>query len=153
MASFGEQTGGSPFGRTLPYHAGGPGGSAGLSGVLRNLPPGDVSGRIPGPQIVEKKALVFDPIFTSSGGFTASRPPAYYDLDSGSPLGRGPPPRRKRGDHLNLLEIQEITERYQAENGEIFALDHISFSMKEGEFLSIVGPSGCGKFSRNSHRP
>ncbi len=96
-------------------------------------------------QIVEKKALIFDPIFTSSGGFTASRPPAYYDLDSGSPLGRGPPPRRKRGDHLNLLEIQEITERYQAENGEIFALDHISFSMKEGEFLSIVGPSGCGK--------
>ncbi len=46
---------------------------------------------------------------------------------------------------MNLLEIQDITESYQAENGEIFALDHISFSMGKGEFLSIVGPSGCGK--------
>jgi NitT/TauT family transport system ATP-binding protein len=46
---------------------------------------------------------------------------------------------------LNLLEIQDVTESYQAENGEIFALDRISFSMEKGEFLSIVGPSGCGK--------
>lgn len=46
---------------------------------------------------------------------------------------------------MELLKIQDITESYQAENGEIFALDHISFSMGKGEFLSIVGPSGCGK--------
>ena len=46
---------------------------------------------------------------------------------------------------MNLLEIQDVTESYQAENGEIFALDRISFSMEKGEFLSIVGPSGCGK--------
>ena len=46
---------------------------------------------------------------------------------------------------MNLLEIQDVTESYQAENGEIFALDRISFSMDKGEFLSIVGPSGCGK--------
>ncbi len=47
--------------------------------------------------------------------------------------------------HLDLLRVQDITESYQAENGEIFALDHICFSMEKGEFLSIVGPSGCGK--------
>lgn len=46
---------------------------------------------------------------------------------------------------MNLLEIQDITESYQAENGEIAALDPISFTMERGEFLSIVGPSGCGK--------
>ena len=46
---------------------------------------------------------------------------------------------------MNLLEIQDVTESYQAETGEIFALDRISFSMEKGEFLSIVGPSGCGK--------
>lgn len=46
---------------------------------------------------------------------------------------------------LTLLQLQNITESYQAENGEIFALDNISFSMEKGEFLSIVGPSGCGK--------
>jgi len=46
---------------------------------------------------------------------------------------------------LDLLRVQELSESYQAENGEIFALDHISFAMKKGEFISIVGPSGCGK--------
>ena len=46
---------------------------------------------------------------------------------------------------MDLLRVQDITESYQAENGEIFALDHISFSMEKGEFVSIVGPSGCGK--------
>lgn len=46
---------------------------------------------------------------------------------------------------MDLLRVQDITESYQAENGEIFALDHICFSMEKGEFLSIVGPSGCGK--------
>ena len=30
-------------------------------------------------------------------------------------------------------------------DGETKALEHISFSMKEGDFLAIVGPSGCGK--------
>ena len=30
-------------------------------------------------------------------------------------------------------------------HGETKALDHISFGVKEGEFLAIVGPSGCGK--------
>ena len=47
--------------------------------------------------------------------------------------------------HLEVLRVQDITESYQAENGEIAALDHISFSMEKGEFISIVGPSGCGK--------
>ena len=46
---------------------------------------------------------------------------------------------------MDLLRVQDITESYQAENGEIFALDRICFSMEKGEFLSIVGPSGCGK--------
>lgn len=46
---------------------------------------------------------------------------------------------------MDLLCVQDISESYQAENGEIFALDHISFSVKKGEFVSIVGPSGCGK--------
>lgn len=44
-----------------------------------------------------------------------------------------------------VLRIAEISQTYQAENGEIAALDNINFSVKKGEFVSIVGPSGCGK--------
>lgn len=44
-----------------------------------------------------------------------------------------------------LLKIEEISQTYQAKNGEITALENVNFSVKEGEFVSIVGPSGCGK--------
>ncbi len=46
---------------------------------------------------------------------------------------------------MDVLRVQDIEEKYQAENGEITALKNISFSVKKGEFISIVGPSGCGK--------
>ena len=44
-----------------------------------------------------------------------------------------------------LLEVKDINYAYHNMDGETKALEHISFSMKEGDFLSIVGPSGCGK--------
>ena len=46
---------------------------------------------------------------------------------------------------MDFLCVRELSESYQAENGEVVALDHISFTVKKGEFVSIVGPSGCGK--------
>lgn len=45
----------------------------------------------------------------------------------------------------DVLKIKNISKKYQAKNGEINALDNISFSVSEGEFVSIIGPSGCGK--------
>lgn len=44
-----------------------------------------------------------------------------------------------------VLKLENISKTYQAKNGEIEALRNISFSVKEGEFVSIIGPSGCGK--------
>ena len=44
-----------------------------------------------------------------------------------------------------VLEVKNICKTYQAKNGEIEALRDISFSVKEGEYISIIGPSGCGK--------
>lgn len=44
-----------------------------------------------------------------------------------------------------VLKIDKVTKKYQAKNGELEALREISFSVKEGEFVSIIGPSGCGK--------
>ena len=45
----------------------------------------------------------------------------------------------------NILELKQVTKKYQAKNGEIEAIHEVSFSVKEGEFISIIGPSGCGK--------
>ncbi len=44
-----------------------------------------------------------------------------------------------------ILKINKVTKKYQAENGEIEAIRNVSFSVKKGEFVSIIGPSGCGK--------
>lgn len=44
-----------------------------------------------------------------------------------------------------VLKVKNITKKYQAVNGEVEALKDISFSINEGEFVSLIGPSGCGK--------
>lgn len=44
-----------------------------------------------------------------------------------------------------ILELKNITYAYHNMDGETKALEHISFAIKEGEFIAIVGPSGCGK--------
>lgn len=44
-----------------------------------------------------------------------------------------------------ILEVKNISKKYQSKEGEILALENISFDVSEGEFLSIIGPSGCGK--------
>lgn len=45
----------------------------------------------------------------------------------------------------SLLEVNHVSFSYHSESGETTALSDITFSLKEGEFVSIVGPSGCGK--------
>ena len=45
----------------------------------------------------------------------------------------------------NILEVKNISKKYQNKEGEIKALENINFRMKKGEFISIIGPSGCGK--------
>lgn len=44
-----------------------------------------------------------------------------------------------------VLNVDGVSQIYQALNGEIEAIKEISMSVEEGEFISIVGPSGCGK--------
>lgn len=44
-----------------------------------------------------------------------------------------------------ILKVKEVTKKYQAKNGELEAIKSVSFSVNEGEFISIIGPSGCGK--------
>lgn len=44
-----------------------------------------------------------------------------------------------------ILEVKNISKKYQSKQGEIQALKNINFKIKSGEFVSIIGPSGCGK--------
>lgn len=43
-----------------------------------------------------------------------------------------------------LLSLQDISYSYHNLKGETPALSNISFQVSSGEFLAIVGPSGCG---------
>ena len=44
-----------------------------------------------------------------------------------------------------ILEIKNIGKKYQHKNGETIAIKDISFKAQKGEFISIIGPSGCRK--------
>jgi NitT/TauT family transport system ATP-binding protein len=44
-----------------------------------------------------------------------------------------------------ILEIKNLTKKYQHKNGETLAIKDINLKVEEGEFVSIIGPSGCGK--------
>ena len=45
----------------------------------------------------------------------------------------------------SLLEAREVSKIYQMGNTSVTALDNVSMSVKEGEFVSIQGTSGSGK--------
>ncbi len=46
---------------------------------------------------------------------------------------------------MNIIEFKEVTKEYVIGETKLLAVDRISFSIKEGEFVVILGPSGAGK--------
>lgn len=46
---------------------------------------------------------------------------------------------------MNILEIKNLTKTYGKGDTMVRALDNVSFTVKKGEFVAIVGPSGSGK--------
>ena len=44
-----------------------------------------------------------------------------------------------------ILEVKNISKKYQNQSGEVIALENVNFRVNKGEFVSIIGPSGCGK--------
>lgn len=46
---------------------------------------------------------------------------------------------------MNVLEVEGLTKIYGQGNNQVVALDHVSFQVKKGEFVAIVGASGSGK--------
>ncbi|HBA37772.1 MAG TPA: spermidine/putrescine ABC transporter ATP-binding protein [Firmicutes bacterium] len=45
----------------------------------------------------------------------------------------------------NKLSINNIKKIFQTKEGELCAIDDVSFDLRDGEILAIVGTSGCGK--------
>ena len=43
------------------------------------------------------------------------------------------------------VTLTEVTRRYGTGPGSVLALDKISLSVREGEFVCLIGASGCGK--------
>lgn len=53
------------------------------------------------------------------------------------------------GSNGNLLEVKDLRTYFNTEDGEVKAVDGISFQLKRGETLGIVGESGSGKTVTN----
>lgn len=43
------------------------------------------------------------------------------------------------------LEVRNVIKTFDSDSGPINAVDDVSFSIKQGEFVALVGPSGSGK--------
>lgn len=44
-----------------------------------------------------------------------------------------------------MIKIENLCKSFRSDEVETVALDHVSFEVKDGEFVAIMGPSGCGK--------
>jgi putative ABC transport system ATP-binding protein len=46
---------------------------------------------------------------------------------------------------MDILRVESLTKVYGKAETAVAALDNVSFSVKKGEFVAIIGPSGSGK--------
>ncbi|WP_342372415.1 dipeptide/oligopeptide/nickel ABC transporter permease/ATP-binding protein [Propioniciclava soli] len=49
------------------------------------------------------------------------------------------------GDAPPLLEVDNLSIRFPEQHGDVAVVDHVSFAVRPGETMGLVGESGCGK--------
>jgi putative ABC transport system ATP-binding protein len=43
-----------------------------------------------------------------------------------------------------MLKLVDLTKRYRTSEVETLALSRVNLDIRQGEFLAVMGPSGCG---------
>ena len=46
---------------------------------------------------------------------------------------------------MDILKVENLCKTYGKGNSEVKALDNVSFSVKKGQMVAVIGPSGSGK--------
>ena len=49
------------------------------------------------------------------------------------------------GENGNILDVRDLTVEFAVDEGVVRAVDRVSFFVRRGEVLGLVGESGCGK--------
>lgn len=62
-----------------------------------------------------------------------------------APAGEAIAASRAAASRDALLDVRGIGKTFQTGEGSTTAVEAMSFTVSEGEFVSIIGPSGCGK--------
>jgi putative ABC transport system ATP-binding protein len=53
--------------------------------------------------------------------------------------------KNKEAENGNVVQVKDVVKSFPVGDGEVTILKGLSFDVKDGEFVSIVGPSGNGK--------
>ena len=54
-------------------------------------------------------------------------------------------PRERKAAAMEILRVENLSKIYGRGDTAVRALDNVSFSVRKGEFVAIIGPSGSGK--------
>jgi len=46
---------------------------------------------------------------------------------------------------MKILSCSDLTKIFRSQQGDVLALDGVTFSVEDSEFISLIGPNGCGK--------
>lgn len=52
---------------------------------------------------------------------------------------------------MEILKVQNLSKIYGKGETQVKAIDNITFSVNEGEFVAIIGPSGSRKINNASY--
>ncbi len=77
------------------------------------------------------------------GGFAAARLGARF----GALRPPAPDPVASVDPSSTLLEVENLTMSYRVKRGRVQAVDGLSFELRRGQSIGLVGESGCGKTS------